>query len=132
MAKSLTKTLSLRRLVVVILLSKPTTPWKMDKAISLPLPKTLEKNTVLHQARNQGNNSRLTNYQCLYLQGSRANCDIQVVTDYHASGKKYASTAEPCSLVIKTTFNYIIDHCNNTVHGARDAKGNMEASMHAK
>ena len=61
------------------------------------------------------NDPRLNNHQRLQLQGWRANCDIQVVIDYHACVEylaKYASKAEPRSSVMKTAFNSIIRNCN--------------------
>ena len=61
------------------------------------------------------NDSRLNNHQRLQLQGWRANCDIQVVIDYHACVEyltKYASKGEPRSPVMKTAFNSIIRYCN--------------------
>ena len=62
------------------------------------------------------NDPRLNNHQRLQLQGWRANCDIQVVIDYHACVEyltKYASKGEPCSSVLKTAFNSIVRNCNN-------------------
>lgn len=62
------------------------------------------------------NDPRLNNHQRLQLQGWRANCDIQVVIDYHASVEyhtKYASKGEPRSSVLKTAFNSIVRNCDN-------------------
>ena len=62
------------------------------------------------------NNARLNNHQRLQLQGWRANCDIQVVVDYHACVEylaKYASKGEPRSPVMKLAFNSIVRNCNN-------------------
>ena len=61
------------------------------------------------------NDSRVNNHQRLQLQGWRANCDIQVVIDYHACLEyltKYASKGEPRSPVMKTAFNSIVRNCN--------------------
>ena len=59
------------------------------------------------------NDPRLNNHQCqLQLQGWRANCDIQVVIDYHACVEYPASKAEPRSSVMKTAFNSIVRNCN--------------------
>ena len=61
------------------------------------------------------NDPRLNNHQRLQLQGWRANCDIQVVIDYHACIEylaKYASKGEPRSPVMKTAFNSIVCNCN--------------------
>lgn len=60
------------------------------------------------------NDSRLNNHQRLQLQGWRANCDIQVVIDYHACVEylaKYASKGEPRSHVLKDTFSSIVRNC---------------------
>ena len=62
------------------------------------------------------NDPRLNNHQRLQLQGWRANCDIQVVIDYHACVEylaKYASKGEPRSSVMKDAFNCIVRHCNS-------------------
>lgn len=61
------------------------------------------------------NDSRVNNHQRLQLQGWRANCDIQVVIDYHACLEylaKYASKGEPRSPVMKTAFDSIVRNCN--------------------
>ena len=58
---------------------------------------------------------RLNNHQRLQLQGWRANCDIQVIIDYHACVEylaKYASKGKPRSPVMKTAFNSIVRNCN--------------------
>ena len=62
------------------------------------------------------NDGRLNNHQRLQLQGWRANCDIQVVIDYHACVEylaKYASKGEPRSPVLKQAFNSIMHSCKN-------------------
>ena len=62
------------------------------------------------------NDPRLNNHQCLQLQGWRANCDIQVVIDYHACSEyltKYASKGEPRSSVMKDAINSIVQNCNS-------------------
>ena len=61
------------------------------------------------------NDSRLNNYQRLQLQGWRANCDIQVVIDYHACIEylvKYASKGEPRSPVLKQAFTFVMRTCS--------------------
>ena len=65
------------------------------------------------------NDSRLNNHQRLQLQGWRANCDIQVVVDYHACVEylaKYASKGEPRSPVLKQAFNSIMNSCKNNTN----------------
>ena len=62
------------------------------------------------------NDGRLNNHQRLQLQGWRANCDIQVVIDYHACVEylaKYVSKGEPRSPVLKQAFNFIMHSCKN-------------------
>ena len=57
------------------------------------------------------NDPRLNNHQRVQLQGWRANCDIQVVTDHHACVEylaKYAANGEPKSQQLKDTFNAVI------------------------
>ena len=65
------------------------------------------------------NDTRLNNHQRLQLQGWRANCDIQVVVDYHACVEylaKYASKGEPRSPVLKQAFNTIMHSCKNNTN----------------
>ena len=74
-------------------------------------------NTTQYKANitTKRNDPTLSNHQRLQLQGWRANCDIQVVIDYHACVEyltKYASKGEPRSPAIKTAFNSIIRNCN--------------------
>ena len=59
--------------------------------------------------------TRLNNHQHLQLQGWRANCDIQVVNDYHACVEylaKYASKGKPHSSAMKSAFNSILCNCD--------------------
>ena len=63
------------------------------------------------------NDSRLNCHQPLQLQGWRANCDIQIVIDYHACLEylvKYISKAEKASSVVKNAFTNIITKMNDT------------------
>ena len=63
------------------------------------------------------NDSRLNRHQPLQLQGWRANCDIQIVIDYHACLEylvKYTSKAEKASSVVKNAFTNIITKINDT------------------
>ena len=53
------------------------------------------------------NDSRVNRHQQVQLQGWRANCDIQLVTDHHACVEylaKYASKAERMSSVARDAF----------------------------
>ena len=58
------------------------------------------------------NDSNLNRHQPLQLQGWRANCDIQIILDYHACLEhlvKYTSKAEPkMSFVVKTAFTSVV------------------------
>ena len=57
------------------------------------------------------NDSRLNNNQRLQLQGWRANCDIQVIIDYHSCLEyiaKYASKGEKMSSVAKDAFTSVL------------------------
>ena len=76
-------------------------------------------NTTQYKANiiTKRNDPRLNNHQRLQLQDWRANCDTQVVIDYHAHVEyvylaKYAPKGEPRSPAIKTAFNSIIRNCN--------------------
>ena len=71
------------------------------------------------------NDPRLNNHQRFQLQGWRANCDIQVVLDYHACVEylaKYASKGEPRSPVMKLAFNSIVRNCNNNSNSTKVIK----------
>lgn len=57
------------------------------------------------------NDSRLNRHQPLQLQGWRANCDIQIILDYHACLEylvKYTSKAEKMSSVVKSAFTNVV------------------------
>jgi len=57
------------------------------------------------------NDHRVNNHQRLQLQGWRANCDIQVVIDYHAYVEylaKYAAKTESRSHLLKQAFSNIV------------------------
>ena len=63
------------------------------------------------------NDVRLNNHQRLQLQGWRANCGIQMVTDYHACLEyltKYASKGESRSAVFKKALNTVMHNTSNT------------------
>ena len=62
------------------------------------------------------NDGRLNNNQCLQLQGWRANCDIQVIIDYHSCLEyiaKYASKGETMSSVAKNAFTSVLSDPEN-------------------
>lgn len=66
------------------------------------------------------NDNRLNNHQRLQLQGWRANCDIQVIIDYHSCLEyiaKYASKAEKISSVAKEAFTSILCESSNQNSG---------------
>ena len=57
------------------------------------------------------NDSRLNNHQRTQLQGWRADCDIQVIIDYHSCLEyiaKYASKAEKISSVAREAFTSVV------------------------
>ena len=63
------------------------------------------------------NDSRLNSHQRLQLQGWRANCDIQIITDYHACVEymvKYAARGETKSPVLKQAL-ISITICKGTI-----------------
>ena len=62
------------------------------------------------------NDPRLNNHQKIQLEGWRANCDIQVILDYHACIEylcKYAAKGEPRSNMLKNTFNSVVHNLNS-------------------
>ena len=66
------------------------------------------------------NDSRLNNHQPIQLKGWRANCDIQVIIDHHACVEylsKYAAKGEPRSMMLKDTFNSVINNTDSSASG---------------
>ena len=62
------------------------------------------------------NDNRLNNHQRLQLQGWRANCDIQVIIDYHSCLEyiaKYASKGEKMSSVAKEVFTSVLHEASH-------------------
>ena len=62
------------------------------------------------------NDGRLNNHQRVQLQGWRANCDIQVIIDYHSCPEyiaKYASKAEKISSVARKAFTSVLCEPSN-------------------
>ena len=71
------------------------------------------------------NDSRLNNNQRLQLQGWRANCDIQVIIDYHSCLEyiaKYASKGEKMSTVAKDAFTSVLANSQNVDNGRKAIK----------
>ena len=67
------------------------------------------------------NDTRVNNHQRLQLQGWRANCDIQVVIDYHACVEylaKYAAKSESKSHLLKQTFSSIVHNSHQETTAA--------------
>lgn len=63
------------------------------------------------QVTTKRNDSRVNNHQRFQLQGWRANCDIQIVIDYHACVEylaKYAAKSETKSHLLKHAFSTIV------------------------
>lgn len=93
-------------------------PFELCKSTKLEFEPVHTNNKNTHYKAKiitKRNDSRVNNHQRLQLQGWRANCDIQVVIDYHACLEylaKYASKGEPRSPVTKTAFNSIVCNCN--------------------
>ena len=86
------------------------------------------------------NDRRLNNNQRLQLQGWRANCDIQVIIDYHSCLEyiaKYASKGETMSSVAKDAFTSVLTHSQNVDNGRKAIKklmmravGQRDMSIH--
>lgn len=71
------------------------------------------------------NDTRLNNHQRLQLQGWRANCDIQVIIDYHSCIEyiaKYASKSEKMSSVVREAFTSVLHETSNDNDSARVIK----------
>ena len=69
--------------------------------------------------------SRLNRHQRLQLQGWRANCDINVVIDYHSCVEyltKYASKAEKLSNVARDAFVSVVNKLDHQMNGNKAIK----------
>ena len=81
------------------------------------------------------NDRRLNNNQRLQLQGWRANCDIQVIIDYHSCLEyiaKYASKGEKMSSVAKDAFTSILTHSQTVDNGRKAIKKTNDACRWTK
>ena len=70
--------------------------------------KSIEYKASIVTARND---PRLNNHQKIQLEGWRANCDMQVILDYHACVEylcKYAAKGEPRSNTLKNAFRTVV------------------------
>ena len=64
------------------------------------------------------NGPRLNTHQKIQLVGWRANCDMQVILDYHACVEylcKYAAKGEPRSNTLKNTFNAVVNNLKTSI-----------------
>ena len=76
-------------------------------------PISSKDNSTKYRAKlaTKRNDSRINSHQHLQLQGWRANCDIQIIIDYHACVEymaKYASKGEPKSPILKQTLKSVL------------------------
>ena len=61
----------------------------------------------------QRKDPQVNHHQRIQLQGRRANCDIQLITDHHACVEylaKYAAKAEKLLSIAKDAFENVISH----------------------
>ena len=91
-------------------------------------------NTTKYRAKviTKRNDSRLNSHQQLQLQGWRANCDIQIIIDYHACVEymaKYASKGEPKSPILKQTLKSVLEHNTNTTDTSKLIKKLMMKTL---
>ena len=71
------------------------------------------------------NDIRLNKHQRFQLQGWRANCDINIIIDYHSCVEyltKYASKSERLSAVVRDAFVSVINEASDTVDVHRRIK----------
>ena len=64
------------------------------------------------------NDPRLNTHQKIQLVGWSANCDMQVILDYHACVEylcKYAAKGEPRSSTLKNTFNAVVNNLKTSI-----------------
>ena len=76
-------------------------------------PVNTKEKTALYKAKliMKRNDSRLNNHQKIQLQGWRANCDLQVIIDYHACVEylsKCAAEGEPRSTILNDAFAGVV------------------------
>ena len=71
------------------------------------------------------NDPRLNTHQKIQLLGWRANCDIQVILDYHACVEylcKYAAKGEPRSNTLRNTFNAVVNNLKTSTDPLKEMK----------
>ena len=64
------------------------------------------------------NDPRLNQHKRLQLQGWRANCEINIIIDYHSCVEyltKYASKAEKLSTVVRDAFTFVVSNLGNKI-----------------
>ena len=94
----------------------------------------LNQSKVKYRAKviTKRNDSHLNSHQRLQLQGWRANCDIQIIIDYHACVEymgKYASKGEPKSPILKQTLKSVLEHNTNTTDTSKLIKKLMMKTL---
>ena len=86
-------------------------PKDLHEKTNLQFEEIPSKDGSLHysvKVNTKRNDSRINNHQRMQLQGRRANCDIQVIIDYHSCLEyiaKCASKCEKLSSVAKEAFH---------------------------
>ena len=97
-------------------------------------PVNTKKESVLYSAKliTKRSDPRLNNHQKIQLQGWRANCDIQVIIDYHACVEylcKYAAKGEPRSTILNDAFSGIMSSEDTIPNTAKAVKKIMIKSL---
>ena len=93
-------------------------PKDLHEKTNLQFEEIRSKDGSLHykvKVNTKRNDSRINNHQRMQLQGRRANCDIQVIIDYHLTIEyiaKYASKCEKLS-VAKKAFPSVVSECSS-------------------
>ena len=94
-------------------------PKDLSEKTHLQFKEIRSKDGTLHyrvKVNTKRNDTHINNHQRMQLQGWRANCDIQVIIDYHSCLEyiaKYASKCEKLSSVAKEAFTSVVSDCNS-------------------
>ena len=94
-------------------------PKDLSEKTHLQFEEIRSKDGTLHyrvKVNTKCNDTRINNHQRTQLQGWRANCDMQVIIDYHSCLEyiaKYASKCEKLSSVAKEAFTSVVSQTNS-------------------
>ena len=91
-------------------------PFELAENTSIEYQKLEKSDDYRAIIKSKRNDSRINKHQQVMIQTWRANCDIQLIIDYHACVEylaKYASKAEKMSAITKDSFTSIVSKVND-------------------